>query len=117
MNEKKDDEQRQNKRYGLKLDVFYKSADDASFWSGHGRTIDISSGGVLFVAEARVALGAAIELAIAWPASLDDHAQMQLVMRGRVVRSQSHGVAVQIASYEFRTRARTARGSVALPAI
>ncbi len=79
--------------------------------SGQGRTLNISSSGVLFKSEARLMPGAIVELSIAWPARLYDNAPIQLHVRGKAVRVSGDAAAVRIVSYDFRTKARTANAA------
>jgi hypothetical protein len=76
--------------------------------SGPGRTLNISSSGVLFESDAGLTPGATVELSIAWPARLYDTAPIQLHVRGKAVRISGGAVAVRIVSYDFRTKARAA---------
>ena len=46
--------------------------------SGTGRTLDLSSGGILFDAGRPLTPGMGVEISIAWPALLNDVAPMQL---------------------------------------
>ena len=76
--------------------------------SGAGRTVNISSSGVLFQSDARIAPGATLELSISWPALIYNTAPIQLHVRGKAVRVSGRVAAVRIASYDFRTKARAA---------
>ncbi len=71
--------------------------------SGSGRTLDLSSGGVLFEAGRSLPVGLQVEVAIAWPALLRDVTPMQLVVSGRIVRNDGARVAIQIMQHQFRT--------------
>ena len=71
---------------------------------GRGTTINLSSGGALFQSDQAVAEGVQIELAIAWPARLNDVAGLTLHVKGRTVRTQGKCAAVKILRREFRTR-------------
>ena len=71
---------------------------------GRGTTINLSSGGALFQSDQAVAEGVQIELAIAWPARLNDVAGLTLLVKGRTVRTQGKCAAVKILRREFRTR-------------
>jgi hypothetical protein len=71
---------------------------------GRGTTINLSSGGALFQSDQAVAEGVQIELAIAWPARLNDVAGLTLHVQGRTVRTQGKCAAVKILRREFRTR-------------
>lgn len=75
---------------------------------GHGSTINISSNGVLFTVDRMIVPGRRVEVAISWPAQLDNKCMLKLVARGRVVRFEEGRVAVEIQQYEFRTAGRSA---------
>ena len=71
--------------------------------TGVGRTVNMSSSGVLLTTEKPVERGKNMELAIQWPANLDDGTRLKLVARGTVVRNADGATAVRIQQYEFRT--------------
>jgi hypothetical protein len=82
---------------------------------GSGRTRNISSSGLLFeVADPRPFSGA-IELMVTWPCLLDDECALKLVVRGRVVRNESGGVAIESTQHEFRTAGSAKSGKRANP--
>jgi hypothetical protein len=70
---------------------------------GRGQTINMSSTGVLFTTDEQLPPGRRVELAISWPAQLNDTCPLKLVARGRVVRVEGTKVAIEIQQYEFRT--------------
>jgi hypothetical protein len=70
---------------------------------GAGTTLNMSSGGILFSTSTALLAGKKIEMAISWPAQLDNHCALKLIARGRVVRSGEGRAAVEIQQYEFRT--------------
>jgi hypothetical protein len=82
---------------------------------GVGTTINISSNGVLFTTDQVLAPGRRLELAISWPAELDNRCQLKLIARGRVARQEQGQAAVEIQQYEFRTAGRKASTSDATP--
>jgi hypothetical protein len=93
-----------DKRYQLQLDLRWKLIRRRKVQdTGAGRTIDLSSGGILFDAARPLQVGLNVELSIAWPVLLHNVAPMQLVVTGRVVRSSGPHAAVQITQHEFRT--------------
>ncbi|MBI5281676.1 MAG: PilZ domain-containing protein [Candidatus Solibacter usitatus] len=71
--------------------------------AGSGTTINMSSSGVLFQTEKPLIPGKRLEMAISWPAQLDNRCALKLLARGRVVRSEGGATAVEIQQYEFRT--------------
>jgi PilZ domain len=70
-----------------------------------GRTINMSSKGVLFSTDQFLNAGRYLEISINWPAQLDSKVALKFVARGRVVRTGENCAAVQIHQYEFRTQA------------
>ena len=57
----------------------------------------------MFHAARPLPVGLNAELAIAWPVLLHNVAPMQLVVSGRIVRSEGLRAAIQITAHEFRT--------------
>jgi hypothetical protein len=70
----------------------------------NGKTVNISSSGVLFTSEEVLFPGRRVELSINWPAQLNNKCALKLVARGRVVRFVDGLVALEILQHEFRTR-------------
>lgn len=70
---------------------------------GLGTTVNMSSSGVLFTTNQALLPGKRVEMAISWPAQLENRTALKLVARGRVVRCDSGTAAVEIQQYEFRT--------------
>ena len=94
---------RRHRRYPIALEIQYKwtpGGDGERL--GTGTTVNISSGGVLFLCSEQLPVRSLIELALNWPFSLEGCA-LKLVMQGRVVRSDKEATAVRIQKYEFRT--------------
>jgi hypothetical protein len=71
---------------------------------GLGKTLNISSSGILFTTDQTLLPGRRMELSINWPAHLDDRCALKLVARGRVVRYEGNAAAIEIIQHEFRTR-------------
>ena len=74
---------------------------------GSGKTINMSSGGVLFVTDQMVLPGRRVEMSISWPAQLNNACALKLVARGRIVRVEDGRAAVEIQQYEFRTQGKS----------
>jgi hypothetical protein len=73
---------------------------------GTGKTVNISSSGILFRADQVLAQGVSLELDLDWPAKLDGKISMKLSVRGRIVRSDEgdHAlVGLKVDRHEFRT--------------
>jgi len=98
-------ERRGTERFPIVRDLRYRVLTSRGTpQSGTGKTIDFSSTGVLFSAQAPLPPGRRVELSISWPAQLDGRCALKLVARGRVTRSHGSEVAIEIDKYEFRTQ-------------
>jgi hypothetical protein len=105
-------DRRSNKRYPLRLDVEYKVCSRGRVEHfGVGRTLNFSSGGILFEAFGDVPVGRPIDLAIKWPFLLDGECGLKLQLRGYPIRRDDKKIAVKIAHYEFRTTGSATGGS------
>ncbi len=98
-------DRRHSDRFPIQREVRYRvlnkrSGDDA----GDGKTINISSSGVLFSSNHLLIPGRKVELSISWPAQLDNKCALKLVARGKVVRFELGRAAIEIQQYEFRTQ-------------
>ena len=72
--------------------------------SGPGKTVNISSKGLLFEAALQLRPGKRVEVSVDWPAMLDGGCALKLVAVGRVVRAEEKRAAMHIEQHEFRTR-------------
>lgn len=96
------DDRRSHRRYPVGLDVRYKlSRNRRILREGHGRTRDVSKGGVLFNADQALPPGVDVELSIDWPARVPGAPAIEATICGRIVRSNSNGIAVRITGCEF----------------
>ena len=97
-------DRRRDKRYEIDLEVKWKLIRRRKVLdTGTGRTMDISSGGLLLEAERPLPVGLNLELSITWPVMLHNVAPLQLVVSGRIVRARGKQVAVRMVQHEFRT--------------
>jgi hypothetical protein len=98
-------DRREDRRYGIELELRYKViARSRLQLNGGGRTLNMSSGGVLFSGDQDLPAGAFVELAINWPVLLQNTRPLTLVVVGRVVRCEDGKVAIKTNRYEFVTR-------------
>lgn len=98
-------ERRRSSRFPIEREVRYKTLSQRSeILSGIGRTLNISSSGVLFTADHELPVGTRLEVSISWPAQLNERCLLNLVARGRVSRQEGGNLALQIQQYEFRTQ-------------
>ena len=97
-------EQRVHPRYPIALDVEYRLISRGRIERlGSGKTLNISSGGVLIEVTDPMPSGGPIELLLNWPFLLEGVCPLKLVMRGRIVRCDARGVAIRARHHEFRT--------------
>ena len=107
--ERKMDDRRQSDRFPIEREVRYKvMSKRASEELGAGKTVNMSSAGVLFSTEQTLIPGKRIEVSINWPAQLNNKCALKLVARGRVVRAHNGQAALEIQQYEFRTQSMAA---------
>jgi hypothetical protein len=73
---------------------------------GSGKTINMSSSGLLLVTDRILFPGRKVQVLIDWPVKLDGRVGLRLVVFGAVVRvgiERAPQAAVRIERYEFRT--------------
>lgn len=105
-------ERRASVRFPLSLDLRYVVlGDGAPRERGSGRVIDLSSAGLSFTAERPLLIGRKVDVSLDWPVLLDGGVQLQLIMSGRVIRSNGSAVALKIERHEFRTRRSGLKGA------
>ena len=102
--EKDENDRRGADRFPIEREVRFKifnrkSTDDV----GVGKTLNMSSNGVLFTTDRHLLPGRRLEISINWPAQLNASVALKLVARGRIVRSEEGMAAIEIHQYEFRT--------------
>jgi c-di-GMP-binding flagellar brake protein YcgR len=98
-------ERRSSGRFPICQEVVYTLLDGkARSERCAGKTLDMSSGGILFTTAETLHPGKRLEVAVNWPARLDGTCRLKLVAMGRVVRSEQDRAAIAIEHYEFRTQ-------------
>jgi hypothetical protein len=100
------DDRRSSNRLPIEREVRYKvlGGKKSVKQVGLGKTLNMSSGGVLFTTESLLPEGERVEIAVSWPAQLNDVLPLKLVAMGRLVRSEESQAAISIERYEFKTR-------------
>jgi hypothetical protein len=66
-----------------------------------GTSVDLSSGGLSFIAEDPPIRGQSLELALSWPAVRPGGIPLELVVVGRVVRHETYRAALSFTRYEI----------------
>jgi len=103
--EKTKDDRRGADRFPIERDVRFKVLNRKTAEEmGSGKTINMSSNGVLFTTDQYLLPGRRLEISISWPAQLNSKVALKLVARGRVVRCDEGKAAIEIHQYEFRTQ-------------
>jgi len=77
---------------------------------GCGRTQAMSGTDVWIESDKALRVGVLIELAVAWPARLDNKIPLRLIIYGRTVRADGNYAQIEILRHEFRTRAVSSEG-------
>jgi hypothetical protein len=72
---------------------------------GVGKTLNVSSGGVLFEAKDALPAENLVEILIDWPYLNGDSRPLKLMVHGCVMRSEGKLVAVRVSRYKFRVGA------------
>src|SRR5208282_5709825 len=98
-------DRRRSERMAIEQEVHYRvlNKKDGEI-KADGKTVNISSSGVLFTTQQPLLPGRQVELDINWPAQLDNKCNLKLVARGRVVRLDGGRAALEILQHEFRTK-------------
>jgi hypothetical protein len=100
------DDRRAFNRVPIERDIRYKllgGRRSEPVRTGLGRMLDMSSGGVQFTTESPLPAGERVELAVNWPARLNNVTPLKLVILGTVVRAEATQAAIRIEQYEFKT--------------
>ena len=100
-----DSDRRRSDRFAIEREIRYRALNKrGGEEAGEGKTVNMSSSGVLFTSPQILRPGRRIELAISWPAQLNNKCALKLVARGRIVRFDNGVAAMEIQQYEFRTQ-------------
>ena len=102
------DERRSKVRYPLDLRIWFQSVSSSVPVSGVGRTLNLSSGGVLVFSEHvalnEIGVSAVLQMSIEWPFMLDDRVPLQLFAVGRILRRGASTFAMTFDRHQFRTK-------------
>jgi len=106
-------ERRGATRFPFEQEVRFKLFHRNGVQIGLGRTVNISSRGILIQTDLELAPGDRLEISVNWPVRLDNHCPLKLVATGRVIRAQPGKAAISIERYEFRTQGSQRSAAVA----
>jgi hypothetical protein len=112
-------ERRLRFRYPLALSVRFRFLSGSSNFSGAGRTVNVSSSGVLVVSQhlisqQEIGVPARVEMRIEWPSLLDGRIPLQLFAVGIVLRRGASDFAAAFERYQFRTMRSSSRRPASL---
>jgi hypothetical protein len=98
-------ERRLKNRYPVEMNVRYRTLSRGPALVGIGRTLNVSSGGLLIASEQQmVHAGSRLQVRLEWPLLLHGMTPLQLIAVCRVIRCQPDRFAVLLERYQFRTR-------------
>ena len=98
-------DQRAKLRFPIVLPLTYRSVSPEGR-EGAGRTLNLSSGGVLFTADPELSVGMTLELTVDWPVMLEGSVPIQMRLFGTTVRADAEQTAFRIDKHEFRIARR-----------
>ena len=75
---------------------------------GIGQAENMSSRGLAFRTETPIHTGSRLSVSLAWPAQLDNHCILRLVVEGKITRTDGDLVVLQIERHDFRTSGKGA---------
>jgi hypothetical protein len=100
-------ERRSKSRFPLRLEVRYRILSGGPSLIGVGRTVNMSSRGLLIASvDVKVNPGARLQLTVYWPSLLHGTTPLQLIVSCRVTRCLPEEFAVELDQYQFRTKKR-----------
>ncbi len=98
-------ERRRRRRFDIECELRYRLLDARRHLPQQpGKTLNISSKGILFETNMDLPIGKRVEFSISWPALLDERCRLKMIATGRIVRSESGRAAALIQRHEFRTQ-------------
>jgi len=99
-------ERRASPRFGIECDIRYRIIGRGAFEFGSGKTVNMSSGGILLTTDRVLSPGSQVEVEVDWPVKLDDWVSLKLIIMGQIVRSEKRAVVlvgVKISRHTFHT--------------
>lgn len=100
-------ERRSKVRFPLDLRIWFQSISSSVPVSGAGRTVNLSSGGVLVFSEhvalSEIEVNEVVQMSIEWPSLLRGRIPLQLFAVGSVLRRETSTFAATFHRHQFRT--------------
>jgi hypothetical protein len=97
------EERRLSMRFPIEQAVRYRLKGQRPAVIGEGRTVNLSSRGVLFTTDRILVKGSAVQVEISWPILLDDSRPLKLIARGPIIWCDGAKAAMKIEGWEFHT--------------
>jgi hypothetical protein len=98
-------ERRRSIRFPIERSLRYQTVNRLGKPAGLGKTINMSSSGILFNSSEALPVGTQLELTVSWPARQKEHPPLALVVCGRINRiDDSSQIALNILQYKFRPK-------------
>ena len=96
-------DRRADRRYLFEMALRFRYQNRGETFAGTGTTVDLSGGGIRFLTETPPPPGIDIEVRVTWPFLLQNVCPMELVVHGKMVRSDPECCVVTMQRHEFRT--------------
>src|ERR1700722_19626153 len=96
-------DRRGDRRYSFEMPLHFSCQSDRLRSEGSGSTKDLCRKGILFVSDNPPPADTDVELRIEWPFLLQNVCPLELLVRGRVLRTDHRGTVIRMKTYEFRT--------------
>lgn len=101
------EERRRRRRFPLRREARYTILEPHKRHTPIGaETLDISSGGMCLRCTDAPPLGSRMDVAVSWPAALENGCRLKLVARARVIWRSPDMVGLSIERHEFRTQGK-----------
>jgi len=102
---KASNERRRRQRFPIECEIRFRLLDSRKHLPQQaGKTLNISSKGILFESPCELPIGKRVEISIAWPAALSHRCRLKMVTIGKLVRFENGRAAALIQKHEFRTQ-------------
>ncbi len=69
-----------------------------------GKAVEMSSKGIVLECDRTLPVGSRVEIAVNWPAQLNEKCRLKFVAVAKVLRSDNNRTALLIEKHEFRTQ-------------
>lgn len=96
-------DRRSERRYQSEMELRFRYVCRGVTYFGSGRTQDLSRSSVRFRTDTPPLAGTEMELRISWPFLLQNVCPLELMVWGRVIRTDARGTVLEMTDHEFRT--------------